>query len=98
MICPIRFHDLSWAGDKPLPADEEPNMELVRQMGMSELLSGEHYNPMLAYLHSTTARMVFSVGITNKFQDKGIIGISAAPGGRWPPYLGITRWLKEYGD
>ncbi|KAI8650716.1 hypothetical protein NCS57_01406100 [Fusarium keratoplasticum] len=80
MICPIRFHDLNWDGDKPLPAGEEPNMVMVQNLGLGSLANAGEYNGMLAYLHSNAASMLFSVGLKERFGSKGVTAISAAPG------------------
>ncbi|GAD93785.1 hypothetical protein NECHADRAFT_87563 [Paecilomyces variotii No. 5] len=52
MVCPIRFHDLNWDGDKDLPVDEQPDMAMIDALGIGELARPDSYNPMLAYLHS----------------------------------------------
>ncbi|RFU25919.1 hypothetical protein B7463_g10415, partial [Scytalidium lignicola] len=80
MVCPIRFHDLAWEGDKELPAEEEPDMAIAEQLKIPKLASTGQYSPMLAYLHSNTASMLFSVGLAKRFQEKGVVGISTAPG------------------
>ncbi|KAH8817413.1 hypothetical protein F5884DRAFT_249903 [Xylogone sp. PMI_703] len=79
MVCPIRFHDLAWE-NKDLPPEEEPNMVLAEQLGVGSLTRAGEYSPMLAYLHTSTAIMLFSVGLKMRFHDKKITGISAAPG------------------
>ncbi|KAJ3543038.1 hypothetical protein NM208_g3788 [Fusarium decemcellulare] len=80
MVCPIRFHDIGWEGNKPLPTEEEPNMAIAQNLGIGSLATAGEYNGMLAYLHSNAASMLFSVGLTERFKDKGITSISAAPG------------------
>ncbi|EEU37631.1 uncharacterized protein NECHADRAFT_87563 [Fusarium vanettenii 77-13-4] len=80
MVCPIRFHDLNWDGDKELPAEEEPNMNMVQNLGLGSLANAREYNGMLAYLHSNAASMLFSVGLKERFGSKGVAAISAAPG------------------
>ncbi|KAM0426540.1 hypothetical protein ACHAPT_008232 [Fusarium lateritium] len=80
MVCPIRFHDLDWEGGKPLPAEEEPNMAMVKSLGLGSLANVGEYNGMLAYLHSNAATMLFSVGLKGRFGNKGVAAISAAPG------------------
>lgn len=81
MVCPIRFHDLEWEGDKPLPEEEQPNMAMVQNLGLGSLGNSGEYNGMLAYLHSDSASMLFSVGLRERFGSKGVTAISAAPGG-----------------
>ncbi|RSL83691.1 hypothetical protein CEP51_004329 [Fusarium floridanum] len=80
MVCPIRFHDFNWDGDKPLPADEEPNMAMIQNLGLGSLANSGEYNGMLAYLHSNAASMLLSVGLEERFGSKGVTAISAAPG------------------
>ncbi|RSL95115.1 hypothetical protein CDV31_014035 [Fusarium ambrosium] len=80
MVCPIRFHDLSWDGDKPLPAEEESNMAMVQNLGLGSLANSGEYNGMLAYLHSNAASMLLTVGLKERFGSKGVTAISAAPG------------------
>ncbi|RSL60468.1 hypothetical protein CEP54_006772 [Fusarium duplospermum] len=80
MVCPIRFHDLNWDGDKLLPVDEEPNMAMVQSLGLGSLVKSGEYNGMLAYLHSNAASMLLSVGLKEMFGSKGVTAISAAPG------------------
>ncbi|KAJ5620785.1 hypothetical protein N7510_004769 [Penicillium lagena] len=80
MICPIRFHDLAWCGDKDLPVDEQPDINMAKQLGIGELTSPVSYNPMLAYLHSNTATMLFTLGLNKRLQGTGVIAISTVPG------------------
>lgn len=83
MVCPIRFHDLNWDGKKDLPMDQQPNMLMARSLGIGELASPDSYNPMLAYLHSNAATMLFTSGYNKHFENTGAIAISAAPGGEY---------------
>jgi NAD(P)-dependent dehydrogenase (short-subunit alcohol dehydrogenase family) len=81
MLCPIRFHDLKWEG-KPLPPDEEPNKALAEQMGLGHFGTLENYNPMLAYVHASTALMLFSLALSERLGKDGVVAITAAPGGK----------------
>ncbi|KAF4985722.1 hypothetical protein FDECE_16362 [Fusarium decemcellulare] len=92
MVCPIRFHDIDWEGNKPLPPEEEPNMAIAQNLGIGSLATAGEYNGMLAYLHSNAAGMLFSVGLTKRFKDKGITSISAAPG------VVVTELQRHIGD
>ncbi|KAL2672602.1 hypothetical protein Neosp_013315 [[Neocosmospora] mangrovei] len=87
MVCPLRFHDLNWDGDKSLPADEEPNMTMVQNLGLGSLANAGEYNGMLAYLHSNAASMLFSVGLKERLGSKGVTAISAAPGAHNGSYV-----------
>ncbi|KAJ4181523.1 hypothetical protein NW755_011060 [Fusarium falciforme] len=80
MVCPIRFHDLEWEGNKRLPEEEQPNMTMVQNLGLGSLSNAGEYNGMLAYLHSNAASMLFSVGLKERFGSRGVTIISAAPG------------------
>lgn len=81
MVCPIRFHDLDWSDSINLLTQEQPDMEMAKQLGIGELASLGSYNPMLAYLHSNTASMLFTAGL-NRRLGRNAVAISAAPGGK----------------
>lgn len=81
MVCPIRFHDLDWSDGANIPVEEQPDMEVAKQLGIGELASPGSYSPMLAYLHSNTASVLFTTGL-NKRLGKEAVAISAAPGGK----------------
>jgi NAD(P)-dependent dehydrogenase (short-subunit alcohol dehydrogenase family) len=85
-LSPIRFSDLSFAGDVMLPEEEKPNMDVAKMMGIGALLagsSGEGYIPMMAYAQSSTAIMLFtlSLSLSEKLKVKGVKVLATAPGG-----------------
>jgi NAD(P)-dependent dehydrogenase (short-subunit alcohol dehydrogenase family) len=83
VLTPLRFSDYNFEG-RPLPREERPNAEIAAQMGMPELMDVDHrgrYIPLLAYSHSGTANMLFTVELAQKLKDKGVFSFSAAPGG-----------------
>jgi hypothetical protein len=50
-------------------------------MGLGHFGPLENYNPMLAYVHSSTALMLFSVALSERLGKDGVVAITAAPGG-----------------
>lgn len=81
MVCPIRFHDINWEGHA-LPNEEKPDMVQAQNLGIGSLTNGDdQYNPMLAYLHSNAACMLYSVGLSDGLLGRHVVAISAAPGG-----------------
>ena len=77
----IRFSDLTFqtpASD--LPEKEKPSLAMMRagELDVDDTLT---YHPMLAYGHSKTANIVFSVGLNQKlFEKHGIVSLSLHPG------------------
>lgn len=77
----LRPSDMNFA--KPageLPEKEKPNLEMLRQ---SRLPAEEsmNYFPFIAYGHSKTCNVLFSVGLSQKLYEKyGILSLSLHPG------------------
>jgi NAD(P)-dependent dehydrogenase (short-subunit alcohol dehydrogenase family) len=78
MVTPFRFSDYNFCQPtSSLPLSERPNEATVEMLGIPDFLSTkESYVPLIAYLHSNTANVLFSTALA----EKGIQAFSAAPG------------------
>jgi NAD(P)-dependent dehydrogenase (short-subunit alcohol dehydrogenase family) len=78
MVTPIRFSDYNFSlPTSSLPLSERPNEDAVAMLGIPDFLSTkEHYVPLIAYLHSNMANVLFSTALA----DKGFQAFSASPG------------------
>jgi NAD(P)-dependent dehydrogenase (short-subunit alcohol dehydrogenase family) len=78
MVTPFRFSDYNFSQPTAsLPLSERPNEAAVEMLGVPDFLSSkESYVPLIAYLHSNMANVLFS----NALAEKGIQAFSAAPG------------------
>lgn len=77
-LTPLRFSDYNFDGH-PLPKEEQPDEALAAMFGM-QLRDDTPYIPLLAYGHSNTASMLFSVQQAEKLREKGVSAFSVAPG------------------
>jgi NAD(P)-dependent dehydrogenase (short-subunit alcohol dehydrogenase family) len=77
-VTPFRFSDYNFSRPtSSLPLSERPNEAAVEMLGIPDFLSTkESYVPLIAYLHSNTANVLFSTALA----EKGIQAFSAAPG------------------
>jgi NAD(P)-dependent dehydrogenase (short-subunit alcohol dehydrogenase family) len=77
-VTPFRFSDYNFS--KPassLPLSEQPHEEAIQMLGIPDFLSTkEGYVPLIAYLHSNMANVLFSTALV----EKGVQEFSAAPG------------------
>ncbi|KAL2221520.1 putative short-chain dehydrogenase [Thermoascus aurantiacus ATCC 26904] len=93
-LSPIRFHDYNFTaeggGTESLPPEEQP------PAGLPDMFSpgSRGYNGWLAYGQSKTANVLFSVYLTHRLKDAGIVSYSVHPGSIW---TGLSRHLDERG-
>jgi NAD(P)-dependent dehydrogenase (short-subunit alcohol dehydrogenase family) len=95
-LSPIRFHDYNVEG-KEVPPEEQP------PPGIAAVYSkAGQYNGWLAYGQSKTANILFSVYLSQKLRDKGIVSFAAHPGcasptyfSRLPPLPWLTVLVKQ---
>ncbi|KAF2202428.1 short chain dehydrogenase/ reductase-like protein [Delitschia confertaspora ATCC 74209] len=90
-LSPIRFHDYNFEG-KEIPDDEHPpsNLPLIFQA------KGEDgYNGYIAYGQAKAANVLFSVYLTQKLKEKGIVSYAVHPGSIW---TGLSRDLDSEGQ
>lgn len=79
-LSPIRFHDYNFTaeggGTESLPPEEQP------PAGLPDMFSpgSRGYNGWLAYGQSKTANILFSVYLTHRLKDSGIVSYSVHPG------------------
>jgi NAD(P)-dependent dehydrogenase (short-subunit alcohol dehydrogenase family) len=78
-VTPIRFSDYNFDG-KQLPSPEQPDYKIAAQLGLKDLETSQGYVPFLAYLHSSTANMLFTTSLASKLKTRGVQSFSAAPG------------------
>ncbi|KAG0648566.1 Retinol dehydrogenase 12 [Hyphodiscus hymeniophilus] len=78
-VTPIRFSDYNFDG-KPVPPSEQPLYDVAAELGMPGLEKSQGYVPFLAYMHSNTANMLFTIGLAGKLKARGVRSFSAAPG------------------
>lgn len=78
MATPIRFSDYNFSQPQSsLPVSERPDEAVIAQLGIPDFLSTkESYVPLIAYVHSNMANVLFSTALA----QKGIQAFSAAPG------------------
>ncbi|KAF2014392.1 NAD(P)-binding protein [Aaosphaeria arxii CBS 175.79] len=76
-LSPVRFDDLNFEG-KPLPADQQPNTELLKKFGFN---ATEGYSPEIAYAQSKTSNILFSLYLTQHLAEQGILSFAICPGG-----------------
>jgi NAD(P)-dependent dehydrogenase (short-subunit alcohol dehydrogenase family) len=75
-LSPIRFHDYNFEG-KPLPEEEQPAKNLSPMMQGKD---GQPYNGFISYGQSKTANILFSLGLNERFLNKGIVSYAVHPG------------------
>ena len=78
MVTPFRFIDYSFSLPvSSLPSSELPDETAIQMLGIPDYLSTkETYVPLIAYLHSYMANVLFSTALA----ETGIQASSAAPG------------------
>jgi NAD(P)-dependent dehydrogenase (short-subunit alcohol dehydrogenase family) len=78
MVTPFRFSDYNFAHpSSSIPLSEQPDEAAIQMLGIPDYLSTkETYIPLIAYLHSNMANVLFSTALT----EEGIQAYSAAPG------------------
>ena len=83
-LSPIRFHDYNFE-DKPIPDEEKPPFPLTGTF--AKPMDG--YFGFLAYGQSKTANILFSISLTQRLKDEGIVSYSLHPGSmqKWISYL-----------
>ncbi|KAL1982368.1 hypothetical protein VTN96DRAFT_1399 [Rasamsonia emersonii] len=87
-LSPIRFHDYNIEG-KEVPPEEQPPPGITAVYGKA----GE-YNGWLAYGQSKTANILFSVYLSQKLREKGIVSYATHPGSIW---TNLSRHLDDKG-
>ena len=88
-VGPVRFSDYNFEKSKEeLPKDELPALERLAALGVpTEGL----YVPFVAYGQSKTANVLFSLSLTQKFSENGIVSYAVHPGS-------IPTELQRNGD
>lgn len=78
MVTPFRFSDYNFSlRASSLPSSEQPDEAAIQMLGIPDFLSSkETYVPLIAYLHSNMANVLFSTALA----EKGIRAFSVAPG------------------
>jgi NAD(P)-dependent dehydrogenase (short-subunit alcohol dehydrogenase family) len=78
MVTPFRFGDYNFSVPvSSLPLSKQPNESAIQILGKPDYHSTkETYIPLIAYLHSNMANVLFSTALA----EKGIQAFSAAPG------------------
>lgn len=78
----VRFHDINFT--KPasdLPVDEQPDIELVKQMDKFRTHGGDSiYSDFVSYAQSKTANILFSIALNRKLAWYGIESFALYPG------------------
>ena len=75
---PVRFSDYNFEKSKEeLPEDELPSFDRLAALGVP--VEGV-YVPFVAYGQSKTANILFSLSLTQKFSDSGIVSYGLHPG------------------
>lgn len=75
-LSPVRFHDYNLEG-KPVPSEEEPPSWVPDKFRPKE---GTPYSAFVSYAQSKTANILFSVALTERLQEEGIISYAVHPG------------------
>lgn len=75
-LSPFRFHDYNFEG-KPIPEDEEPPSWVSDQFRPK---TGETYSSFLSYGQCKTANILFSVCLTERLKEEGIVSYAVHPG------------------
>lgn len=77
-ICPFRFSDHNFEGDRPLPADEEP------RKGYDEHFYAvtDGFSGWMAYASSKTANILFTVSLQERLGREGIQCLAVDPGSK----------------
>lgn len=65
-----------------LPQDEKPDLVMAERLGLGNLVSSDHCNPMLACLHSNAASVLLISGLNKRLVGTNCVAISAAPDGK----------------
>ncbi|KAF1999299.1 short-chain dehydrogenase [Amniculicola lignicola CBS 123094] len=76
-MSPVRFDDLNFEG-KHIPVDQEPNKEKLIKLGFDP---SKPYVPEVAYGQSKTANILFSLYLTKRLHEQGILSYAICPGG-----------------
>jgi NAD(P)-dependent dehydrogenase (short-subunit alcohol dehydrogenase family) len=78
LVTPFRFSDYNFSlRVSSLPPSEQPNEAAIQMLGIPDYLSTkETYVPLIAYLHSNMANVLFSTALAGK----GVQAFSATPG------------------
>jgi NAD(P)-dependent dehydrogenase (short-subunit alcohol dehydrogenase family) len=80
-LSPVRFHDYNFEG-KEIP-DEEKHIELPPMFAKK---NEDGYNGFVAYGQAKSANILYSVCLTNKLKDKGIVSYAVHPGCKFSLY------------
>lgn len=75
-LSPIRFHDYNFEG-KPVPKDEEPPSWVSDQFRPK---AGKPYSGFISYGQCKTANILFSVSLTERLREEGIVSYAIHPG------------------
>jgi NAD(P)-dependent dehydrogenase (short-subunit alcohol dehydrogenase family) len=75
-LSPVRFHDYNFEG-KEIPDEENPPANLPPMFHGTD---GQPYNGFIAYGQGKTANILFSVGLNERVQGKGIVSYAVHPG------------------
>ncbi|KAF2834778.1 NAD(P)-binding protein [Patellaria atrata CBS 101060] len=74
-LSPVRFHDYNFEG-KPIPEEEEH----YKPIPDSVLQKRDGYPTFIAYGQCKSANILFTVGLTKRLKDQGIVAYSPHPG------------------
>lgn len=80
-LSPVRFSDYNWEKSNDDIPEEERHAPLPPTFPKG---SDDGYNGWLAYGQAKTANMLFSVGLNEKFREKGVRSYAVHPGCEYP--------------
>lgn len=81
-LSPVRFSDYNFEGHE-LPDEEKPPANLP---AMFHGKDGQPYNGFIAYGQGKTANILFSISLTSRLKDHGIVSYAVHPGCMFPPF------------
>jgi NAD(P)-dependent dehydrogenase (short-subunit alcohol dehydrogenase family) len=80
-LSPIRFSDFNFLKKYgELPEEEKPPTGLPKALMDPEVT----YSPFVAYGQSKTGNILFSVSLTERLKDRGVLSFSVHPGCEFP--------------
>ncbi|KAF2015068.1 short chain dehydrogenase/ reductase-like protein [Aaosphaeria arxii CBS 175.79] len=91
-LSPVRFHDYNFEG-KEIPDEEKFPGKTLPPIFQGK--NGSVYNGYIAYGQAKTANVLFSLSLTERLRDQGIVSYAVHPGSIW---TGLSRNLDAEGE